>query len=118
MDRSQFLPLRAELIRDEGVRLKPYRDSQGKLTIGTGHNLDDVGISLEESDLLLLHDIEHTLEALDAELPTWRTLNPIRQRVIVNMAFNLGFRPTNMNARRALCWIRPGQHKLALARIV
>jgi hypothetical protein len=33
--------LRKELVRDEGLRLRPYRDSVGKLSIGIGRNLDD-----------------------------------------------------------------------------
>ncbi|MFD2234837.1 glycoside hydrolase family protein, partial [Phaeospirillum tilakii] len=49
--------LRADLIRDESLRLKPYRCPAGKLTIGIGRNLDDVGISREEAETLLDHDI-------------------------------------------------------------
>jgi lysozyme len=41
----------------EGLRLKPYRCSAGKLTIGYGRNLDDVGISEHEADVLLESDI-------------------------------------------------------------
>lgn len=40
--------LSAVLCRDEGVRLKPYRDSLGILTVGVGRNLRDKGISLHE----------------------------------------------------------------------
>ncbi len=39
MDNPNQASLRAELTHDEGVRLKPYPDSRGKLTIGTGRNL-------------------------------------------------------------------------------
>ena len=49
--------LREMLIRHEGLHLKPYRDSVGKLTIGVGRNLDDVGITREEALILLEHDI-------------------------------------------------------------
>ncbi len=41
--------LRQMLIRHEGLRRKPYRDTVGKLTIGAGRNLDDVGITREEA---------------------------------------------------------------------
>ena len=40
-----------QLKLDEGVKLKPYRDTAGKLTIGVGRNLDDAGISPTEADL-------------------------------------------------------------------
>ena len=46
-----------ELTRDEGMRLMPYRDTVGKLTIGVGRNLDDVGISLDEANMLLTNGI-------------------------------------------------------------
>lgn len=82
--------LRDQLIRDEGVRLKPYRDSVGKLTIGCGRNLDDVGISMTELDILLDNDVSRTVAAVLAHLPWAVTLDPIRRDVLVNMAFNLG----------------------------
>jgi lysozyme len=79
-----------ELKRDEGVRLKPYTDTVGKLTIGVGRNLTDVGISDDECTALLQNDVARTVAALDKSLPWWRKLDPVRQRVLVNMAFNLG----------------------------
>jgi lysozyme len=82
--------LRAELARDECVRLKPYLDSVGKLTIGTGRNLDDVGIREDENDYLLTNDIIQIEQDLDRYLPWWKNLDPVRQRVIANMCFNLG----------------------------
>jgi len=51
------------------LRLKPYRDSVGKLTIGVGRNLDDVGISAEEADVLLANDIAKAQAELKQALP-------------------------------------------------
>ena len=82
--------LKSDLIRDEGVRLKPYLDTVGKMTIGAGRNLTDVGISTDEVDVLLSNDIARTLADLDRELPWWRNLDPVRARAIANMAFNIG----------------------------
>lgn len=82
--------MKSELRADEGERLKPYKDTVGKLTIGVGRNLDDVGISEDESSYLLGNDIDRTMLALDGALPWWRQLNEVRQRVVVNMAFNMG----------------------------
>ena len=61
-----------------------------KLTIGVGRNLDDLGISEDESDYLLASDIDRTCDDLDAHLPWWRGLSEKRQRALANMAFNLG----------------------------
>lgn len=82
--------LLADLRRDEGVRAKPYRDSVGKLTIGVGRNLDDVGLRPDEIDYLLANDVKAAADQLDARLPWWRKLDDVRQDVLVNMAFNLG----------------------------
>lgn len=85
-DRSVLM---SELTRDEGRRLKPYVDTVGKTTIGVGRNLTDVGISDAECDTMLSNDIDRTVAWLDRNLPWWRQLDPVRQRVIINMAFNM-----------------------------
>ena len=82
----------SDLRRDEGCVLKPYRCTAGKLTIGIGRNLDDVGISDAEADTLLRTDLERVVIGLDRHLPWWRRLDDPRQRVLANMAFNLGVR--------------------------
>ena len=82
--------LAEELKRDEGLRLKAYRDSVGKLTIGVGRNLDDKGITEDEALYLLATDIAEVCEDLDRSLSWWRGLSENRQRVIANMCFNMG----------------------------
>lgn len=78
------------LIQDEGCKLKPYRCTAGKLTIGVGRNLDDVGLSQEEAEYLLDNDIKNTVIGLERALPMFDELSPARQAVLVNMAFNMG----------------------------
>lgn len=87
MDKSK---LAEELTFDEALRLKPYRDTVGKLTIGIGRNLTDRGISKDEALLMLNNDIDQVQGQLDTSLPWWRTLSDARQRVLANMAFNMG----------------------------
>jgi lysozyme len=82
--------LLAELERDEGLRLKPYHDSVGKLTIGVGHNLDDKGITEAAARFLLGEDVLEVEAQLDLVLPWWTGLDEVRQRVLANMAFNMG----------------------------
>ena len=83
--------LRAQLLRHEGERLHPYVDTVGKLTIGVGRNLTDIGITADESAYLLSGDIDRAVRGLFARYPTWfPNLDPVRQAVLVNMAFNLG----------------------------
>jgi lysozyme len=78
-----------QLRRDEGVRLKPYADTVGKLTIGVGRNLTDVGISDTEVDLLLSNDIARVLAQL-SPFAWFQGLDEIRKGAIANMCFNLG----------------------------
>ncbi len=82
--------LKSQLERHEGLRLKPYRDTVGKLTIGYGRNLDDVGITREEAELMLDNDIDEALKYLGT-VDEFNGLDPVRQAVITNMCFNLGF---------------------------
>lgn len=79
-----------EVTRDEGVRLKPYRCTAGKLTIGIGRNLDDRGISRTEAEFLLSNDLSDAFVDLDKTIPWWRELDEVRQRALANMCFNLG----------------------------
>ncbi len=72
----------------EGLRLKPYKDSVGILTVGYGHNLE-VDISQTQANRYLHDDlitVEEDLEKFD----WYKTLDPIRQAVVQNMVFNLG----------------------------
>lgn len=80
----------AALIRDESLRLKPYKDTVGKLTIGIGRNLDDVGISHDEALVLLNNDIDKASAQVRTQLPWSIGLDDARVAVLVNMCFNLG----------------------------
>ena len=73
----------------EGLRLEPYLDSTGKATIGYGRNLTDVGISKEEAEILLDHDIKRTYKEL-FQLPWFLPLPDDVQFALANMCFNLG----------------------------
>ncbi len=77
------------LIKYEGLKLKPYRDSMGKLTIGIGRNLDDDGISDDEALFLLTNDI-HRCELQLKSYPWYIFQPPIVQKALINMCFNLG----------------------------
>lgn len=84
--------MKAELERDEGRKAKPYVDTVGRATIGIGRNLTDVGLSGKEIEMLLENDIQRCMTDLDAMLPWWRDLDEVRQRVLLNMCFQLGIR--------------------------
>jgi len=87
--------LLADLRTDEGVRLMPYTDTTGHLSIGVGRNLTTNGISDAEADVLLRGDIDKACVALDREHLWWRNLPDGPARAMVGLCFNLG--PAGLN---------------------
>lgn len=85
-----FKELTRWLEHHEGVKLKPYYCTGGKLTIGVGRNLEDVGISRSEAQFMLENDIIRVMKQMDESIPIWRDQSPVRQLVLLDMAFNLG----------------------------
>lgn len=82
--------LAKQLLNDEGLRLKPYRCTAGKLTIGVGRNLDDRGITEAEALVLLQNDINAFWGQLVVSLPWVTTAPEPVQEALLNMCFNLG----------------------------
>ena len=87
MDRER---LTEQLIRDEELRLKLYKCTSGKWTIGVGRNLEDRGITQSEAIYLLNNDIDIADLDCRALLPWWDTIDPVRQGALTNMCFNMG----------------------------
>jgi len=81
-----------QLLRHEGIRLTPYRDSVGKLTIGVGRNLDDVGITEDEARIMLRNDIEKAKAIPAKYVANFAELPKPKQAALINMCFNLGER--------------------------
>jgi lysozyme len=81
--------LRQQLATHEGVRLFPYVDSVGKITIGIGRNLTDRGITDAEARLFLDADINSAIRDCTG-FPWFPDLDPVRQRAIVDLCFNIG----------------------------
>jgi len=82
--------LTEQLTRHEGLRLKPYVDTVGKLTIGWGRNLDDVGITRDEALMLLENDVKIARNELLSAFPAFNSLQDARLDCLINMVFNMG----------------------------
>ena len=86
----------SDLKQDEGLRTESYQDTLGNWTWGYGHKDNHLGPGMhilpQAAYTLLLSDISTTKTAMDGipSLRFWRTLDDLRQDVLVNMAFNLG----------------------------
>jgi lysozyme len=77
------------IIGHESLKLKPYKCTAGKLTIGVGRNLDDKGISESEAMFLFQNDLEDTLQHCN-RYPWFEHLSEVRKAAITDMLFNLG----------------------------
>ena len=74
----------------EKYKRHPYRCTAGKLTIGYGRNLDDMGLTEPESELLLRDDVAYAFMELEDDLPFFKKLSEVRKAVLLDMAVNLG----------------------------
>lgn len=94
MDRNR---LTETLKRHEGLakvvekRVYPYKCPAGYLTIGYGRNLDGIGISFEEAEILLNNDIDNAIKAVRIVFPDFDSIDDVRQEVLVNLMFNIGY---------------------------
>lgn len=101
-----------QIRRHEGERLKPYLCTSQKLTIGVGRNLDDRGITREESQYLLMNDINAVEDGLVVRLPWFNELDDVRKRVLIDMAFNLGVNGL-LNFKNTLRYVSEGKYSQA-----
>ncbi|RVU39793.1 lysozyme [Hwanghaeella grinnelliae] len=73
------------------MKLSPYTDTVGKVTIGVGRNLDDVGISETEALVMLDADIDRAMEDLRRNVPSVFDRPEPVQRALVTLCFNMGW---------------------------
>lgn len=88
MDKAR---LKKQLETDELRSKKIYVDTVGKVSGGIGRNLTDRGFSEDEIDLMYANDIKIAEKDARALVPGFDRLDDVRQEVLVNMAFNLGY---------------------------
>lgn len=69
--------------------MRPYKDIEGVLTVGYGHNLEQT-ITPEEAEVMLISDIEKAIRELDRAFNGWRTHSETRKNVLIEMMFNMG----------------------------
>ena len=80
---------RKMIMKDEGWRAKPYKDTEGVLTIGFGTNITRITREEGEAllDLRLNKIINFDLLSFTEELPN---LNDARKIVLISMLYQLG----------------------------
>lgn len=81
--------LKKILVEHEGLKLFPYDDTMGILTIGVGRNLKSRGISNSEAMYMLSNDITRC----DLELfqfDWYKDLDQVRKEALIELVFNMG----------------------------
>lgn len=115
--------MEAQLILHEGFRARAYKDTVDKWTVGVGFNLSDRGIdeleriigrklgndfakvviSRDEALKALRLDIDRIEKAIPVHFPFYLQLDEVRQRVVLDMAFNMGFKALGfVNTRKMI----------------
>ena len=85
--------LKADLERDEGRVPYAYTDSEGYWTCGVGFLIDrNKGAKIPDAviDFWLDYEVKSKVRTLETVFPWWPSLNDARQRVVANMAYQLG----------------------------
>lgn len=89
--------LRSRIMRHEGIVLNPKPDAKGAWVIGYGHDIPESeasnypnGCTMDEACNWLDADIQKATEQVKSALPWISDLSPIRQDVLIEMAFQLG----------------------------
>lgn len=81
---------KSKIESEEGYKSKPYRCSEGKLTIGIGHNLDANGLSDAVIALIFKEDEAQAINDAKALVSNFSDLSDNRKIVLVDMAFQMG----------------------------
>ncbi len=98
--------LRAQLILHEDYRDRPYVDTVGQITVGIGHNISAQAIAPDIIERWYTEDVAEALKTCHALYPDFDVYDEVRQRVLLDLAFNLGitklrkFYATNAAIRR------------------
>ena len=80
-----------QLIRHEGEKLFPYKCTANKTTLGIGRNIQDKGISKEESRFMFQNDIRECVDDLGTIFPgQFEDFPEGVQHVLIDMRFQLG----------------------------
>lgn len=101
--------LKQRIQRHEGIRLRAYRDSLSKLTIGYGRCLDTHGISEDEAEFMLDNDIADIHQQVAVALPWAMNLDLARREVLEEMAFQLGLSGL-LGFKNTLAYIQQGNY--------
>ena len=112
--------------KHEGLRLRPYRCTKGKLTIGWGRNIDAKGlpdfakpyfdkhkrITREMADMILAIDVADAVREAKILFKTFDKLCLPRQAVTVDMLFQMGMKRVS-KFKKTIAAVNKGDWQMA-----
>ena len=98
--------------KHEGTKLYLYKDSLGITTIGTGHNIQDNGLSKAACDFILDEDIANAVSELKDVFKHWDEFPDVVQAVMTDMMFNIGSNRFS-TFKHMINAVKAGNYKLA-----
>ena len=102
-----------ELIKKhEDTKLYLYKDNLGITTIGTGHNIQDNGLSRAACDFILDEDIANAVSELKDIFEHWGEFPDVVQSVMTDMMFNLGSNRFS-TFKHMISAVKTGNYKIA-----
>jgi lysozyme len=116
--------IKEKIIEQEGFRDKVYTDTEGVLTFGYGHNIENNPIpprilktiinvgAKEGAKELLEYDIQSVYFELMVLLPWWERQPQDVKYVLFDLAFNMGVSKLK-TFRKTLKFIKKGKYKKA-----
>ncbi len=102
---------------EEGFREYPYKDSLGNYTVGYGqliNQLQDEHYPMSQSRALelLRNKVNEIYKDIELQISWFKYLDPIRQTVLVDMAYNMGMNDL-LGFKNTLYFIRNGKYQMA-----
>jgi len=88
---NQKIDIEEYIKSNEGLRLKPYTDHKGHISVGYGRNLQDVGITKQMATDMLREDLEGCKRSLLKYYPWYLDRGHRVQVVMLDMCYGLGF---------------------------
>ncbi len=96
---DDYAILRRSVQLHESLRLHPYPDTTGHLTIGYGHNLAN-GIPRGAADVILDFDLAEAIAYCHRDYAWYDALDGPRQRVLAELMFEMG--PSRLSGFRLM----------------
>ena len=90
MEDLDYRKLMGQLLHVEGPTLARYFDADGDLIVAEKPYLESVGLNTCKPVTVLEAELRRVVREIEDRLPAVALLDPVRQRVVVHMAFNMG----------------------------